>query len=138
MAAKAKDLVLDSWSVIAFLQNEPAAEDVANLIADVTEGGGNVLISVVNAGEIWYVFAREGSEREADAAIADLSQIGVQIVDADWHLTRIAAAFKARGRLSYADAFAVALAKQHKCELVTGDREFKVVESEVKIRWLGK
>ncbi len=136
MAPKVKSLVLDSWSVIAYLQDEPAGEQVGDLVADVLEGGGSVLMSVVNAGEVWYIFAREGSEKEADAAIADMRQIGVQVVDADWDLTRIAATFKARGRISYADAFAAALAKQQKCELMTGDKEFRIVESDVKIRWL--
>ena len=136
MAAKTKSLVLDSWSVIAFLQNETAGEQVGDLIADVMEAGGGVSMCVVNAGEVWYIFAREGSEKEADAAMADMRQIGVRFVDADWELTKIAATFKARGRLSYADAFAAALAKQQKCELLTGDKEFKVVETEIKVRWL--
>jgi predicted nucleic acid-binding protein len=40
--------------------------------------------------------------------------------------------------MSYADCFAAALAKIKNAELVTGDREFKVVEGELKrIRWLG-
>jgi predicted nucleic acid-binding protein len=39
--------------------------------------------------------------------------------------------------MSYADCFAAALAKTQDAELVTGDREFKVVEKELKeIKWL--
>ena len=39
--------------------------------------------------------------------------------------------------MSLADCFAAALAKTRNAELVTGDREFKVIESELKkIRWL--
>ena len=37
--------------------------------------------------------------------------------------------------MSYADCFAAGLAKDRKSELVTGDKEFKQVESEVSIRW---
>jgi hypothetical protein len=45
--------------------------------------------------------------------------------------------FKATKKMSYADCFAAALAKIRNAELVTGDPEFKVVESELKkIRWL--
>jgi hypothetical protein len=47
-----------------------------------------------------------------------------------------AADFKARFRISLADAFAPALAKQKKAELVTGDPEFKPLESEIRINWL--
>ncbi len=47
-----------------------------------------------------------------------------------------AADFKARFRISLADAFAAALAKEKKAELVTGDLEFKPLESEIRINWL--
>jgi len=35
-----------------------------------------------------------------------------------------------------ADAFAAALAKEKKTDLVTGDPEFKPLEKEIKINWL--
>ena len=43
---------------------------------------------------------------------------------------------KATYRISLADAFAAALARRRKAELVTGDPEFKPLEREIKIRWL--
>jgi predicted nucleic acid-binding protein len=48
----------------------------------------------------------------------------------------VAADFKARHKLSLADAFAAALAKERKAELITGDPEFKALEKEIKIGWL--
>ncbi len=51
-------------------------------------------------------------------------------------LADTAADFKARFRISLADAFAAALAKEKKAELVTGDPEFKALEKEIKIIWL--
>ena len=47
-----------------------------------------------------------------------------------------AADFKARFKLSLADAFATALAKEKKAELVTGDPEFRPLEREIKTHWL--
>jgi len=44
--------------------------------------------------------------------------------------------YKADNKMSLADAFAAALAKEKKAELVTRDPEFKSVEKEIKIRWL--
>jgi len=38
--------------------------------------------------------------------------------------------------MSYADCFAAALAKYRRVVLVTGDKEFKEVEKDVKILWL--
>ncbi len=51
-------------------------------------------------------------------------------------LAEAAAAYKAADQLGLADAFAAALAKNRKADLVTADREFKSVESEIKIIWL--
>ncbi len=39
-------------------------------------------------------------------------------------------------RLNLVDAFAAALAKEKKAELITGDPEFKALEKEIKITWL--
>lgn len=58
------------------------------------------------------------------------------MIDADWPITRTAGTFKARHRMSYADCFAAALAKDRKAELVSGDKEFKQIEREVSIRWV--
>ena len=47
-----------------------------------------------------------------------------------------AALLKSRHKMSYADAFAAALAKARKAELVTGDPEFRTIGEYVKVRWL--
>ena len=44
--------------------------------------------------------------------------------------------FKARFRMSLADAFAAALAKEKKAELVTGDPGFRALEKEILVAWL--
>jgi hypothetical protein len=38
--------------------------------------------------------------------------------------------------MSLANAFAAALAKEKKAELVTGNPKFKALEKEIKIHWL--
>jgi len=47
-----------------------------------------------------------------------------------------AAYLKAQYPISYADAFAAALAEQEKAILVTGDPDFKRLEKTIKIQWL--
>lgn len=136
MARKPKALVLDSWAVLAFLQAETAGQKVADLIGDALEQGMPLLMSVVNVGEVWYIFTREISEAEADKAVESLRHLGIEFIDVDWKLAHQAAAYKSNKKMSYADCFAAALAKEHKAELVTGDKEFKQVESEVQIRWV--
>ncbi len=56
--------------------------------------------------------------------------------DLDPH--RQAALFKAAGKIAYADCFAAALAKTHTAELITGDKEFKALEGEIKVVWMEK
>jgi len=58
------------------------------------------------------------------------------VVPADRELAEAAAAYTTAARLGLADAFAAALAKSRKAELVTADLEFKSVEKEIKIQWL--
>jgi len=136
MSRRPKAIVLDSWAVMAYLEDESSAQKVADLIGDAHEHGIPLLMSVVNAGEVWYILAREVSEAEADKALHDLRQLGIEFQDVDMKLARLAGGFKAKHRMSYADCFAAALAREHKAELVTGDKEFKQVEGDVHVRWL--
>lgn len=133
---KPKTLVLDSWAIMAYLENEPSAERVAEIIADAHEDGVPLLMTVVNAGEIWYIIARRTNITEADRIIKLLHEIRIKFVEADWSLSKIAAGFKVKGNISYADCFAAALAKQNKASLITGDGEFKQLENEISIVWL--
>ncbi len=134
--SKAKAIVFDSWSIMAYLEDEPAGERVEEMIAEAHEGGTPLLMTVVNAAEVWYIFARESSAAEADQSVSELRQLGVELVEADWELSLEAARFKAKHKMSLADCYAAALAKKNKADLVTGDREFKQVESEIKISWV--
>ncbi|MBI3918753.1 MAG: type II toxin-antitoxin system VapC family toxin [Betaproteobacteria bacterium] len=136
MPRKPKALVLDSWAVLAYLGGEATGQEVADLITTAHENRTPMYMSIINAGEVWYILAREFSEAAADKALADLAGLGIDLIDADWPLTRMAATLKARHRMSYADCFAAALAKDRKSDLVTGDKEFKQVEGEVTVRWL--
>lgn len=128
--------VLDSWAVIEFFENQPAADKVEAILIEAHDSSTPLLISVVNLGEVWYNIVRGHSEAEANRVIRELGQLGVEVVDADWELTKQAAMFKAKRNISYADCCAAALAKLRKAEVVTGDKEFKQVEGDVKILWL--
>jgi predicted nucleic acid-binding protein len=133
---KPKALVLDSWAVLAFLQDEPAAEKIADTLADAQGDNIPVLMSVINAGEVWYIVARQTTAAEADHTLRSIRDIGVRFIEADKTLTRTAAGFKVKGKISYADCFAAALAKQREAYLLTGDRAFAQVEDDISVMWL--
>uniref|UniRef100_UPI00404AE15F PIN domain-containing protein n=1 Tax=Cephaloticoccus sp. TaxID=1985742 RepID=UPI00404AE15F len=60
----------------------------------------------------------------------------MEIIAADRQLAEIAARYRAADTLALADAFAAALARTRKADLVTADLEFKAVETEIKVLWL--
>lgn len=136
MARRPKAVVLDSWAVMAYLEDEEAGSTVAKILADAHAHETPLFMATINLGEVWYIIAREVSESEAERAVADLTKLGIRFVDADWPLTRVAAGFKTNYRMSYADCFAAALAKERKADLVTGDKEFEQVQNDVRITWL--
>jgi len=136
MAKKAKAYVLDSWAVIAYLEDEPSGEQIEDLIATAHEEQIPIYMNVINLGEVWYTFAREISEEEADVSVKTLRDLRIQFEDANWELTQEAARFKSKNKMSYTDAFAAALAKVKKADLITGDNEFKPLDGEIKISWV--
>lgn len=128
--------VLDSFAWMAFFEDEPGADFVRGLILQAEEGSTDLLMSVVNLGEVWYSIAGTNSAEIADAYVLEIMGMAVEIVEVDWPLTHRAAAFKVKGNIPYADCFAAALAKSRQAELITGDEEFKVIQDEIKILWI--
>ncbi len=130
--------ILDSWALMALFNNEPAADEVEKLIEQATAEKHKLLMSVVNWGEIYYSVMRGASRELAEQKAREVAAMPIDIVGVgdDLHLARQAAIYKATHKMSYADAFAAALAKTKNVELVTGDPEFKALEKEIKINWL--
>jgi predicted nucleic acid-binding protein len=128
--------VLDSYALLAFLEDEPGADQVHDLLVQAEKSDEKLLMSVVNLGEVWYSIARGYSEDTAEAKLREILEMAIEVVDADWNLTRQAAAFKVKGKIAYADCFAAALASQRKAQLVTGDPEFRLLEDRVEILWI--
>jgi predicted nucleic acid-binding protein len=128
--------VLDSWALMAFLEDEAGAERVEKLLLKAEEDGKPLLMSVVNLGEVWYNIARRQGENVANEFLAEIDKMAIEIVEADRALALLAAKFKSKHPMAYADCFAAALAKSHKADLVTGDKEFEAVDGEVKILWI--
>jgi predicted nucleic acid-binding protein len=110
-------VVLDSWALLAFLKNEPAA---ARIEAEWASGGA--AICSVNLGEVLYIRIRAGDEESAEADVEAVRR-RLAVVEPDWPLVAAAASIKAHGGLAYADAFCIATARQLGAPLWTGDPE---------------
>lgn len=130
-------MILDSWGLVAFFEDEqPAAGHLEKILIEAQGADMDLLISAVNLGEVWYSLARAYSDKKANQAIEEIGSLGIQTVPVDWKIAHEAAVFKVQGNVSYADCFALALAKMHDTEVVTGDPEFKQFEKQVSIHWL--
>jgi ribonuclease VapC len=132
-------MVLDAHALMVLFNDEPGAEEIEKILIKAESGSPQLLMSVVNWGEIYYSILRGASQEMADAKAHEIAGMQIELVpvDADdLELVRQAAAFKATRKMSYADCFAAALAKIKNAELVTGDREFKQLARDVKIHWL--
>jgi len=133
---KAATRVLDSYAILAYIKGEQGARQMIEVYRSARESGHPLLLSTVNWGEVFYIILRSAGREQANDAAALISTLPIEIIPADLELARQAAVFKATKKMSYADCFAAALAKWRKAELVTGDKEFKQVEGEVKILWI--
>ncbi len=136
MKAQPAAYVLDSFALLVHLQAEPGGPRVQAILVQAEKKQAVVFLSIVNYGEAIYITEREQGLTAAQNLIAAVDQLPIAVVDADRKLTFAAAHLKARHSISYADAFALALAQQQQAILLTGDPEFHQVESLVSIEWL--
>jgi len=130
-----KHIVLDASALMTFFENRPGAGKVQDLIRLGVEGKRQLLMSVVNWGEVYYSTWRTKGPGVARKVIEDIAQLPLQIVDVDLELTRHAAEFKANFNLPYVDGFAAALALARKASLATSDKDFAHVEKKLDLLW---
>ena len=129
-------IVLDSFAVLAYLQAEKGAQQVKELLHQAANGQLSVQMTVINLGEVYYITSRVYGQERAEEVLAMLKHLPIKLVVADEELTLEASRIKAKHPLSYADAFAVALAQRHGVSVVTGDPEFSCVENLISVKWL--
>jgi predicted nucleic acid-binding protein len=128
--------VLDSYALLAYLEEETGCQQVKEILAQALRREVDVVMCIVNYGEVLYITEREQGLSAARKAIAAIDQLPIVIFDDNRGLTFSAAQFKARYPLSCADAFVVALAQAHHARVLTGDLEFESVAGLVAVDWL--
>jgi predicted nucleic acid-binding protein len=128
--------VLDSYALLALFRGEPSGHAVKALLHKAATSDRPLHMSEVNYAEVKYTLIKKDGDIAWRQAKEVLKSLPIEFHPADRTQADIAADFKARHSLSLADAFAAALAKDNKAELVTGDPEFKSLEKEIKINWL--
>jgi predicted nucleic acid-binding protein len=131
-----KNVVLDASAMLAMFFGEPGVEIVRDLFHKSSEADRPVFICAINWAEVLYKVERKQGKAGYETARQFERTTPLEAVPADRELAEAAALLKNNHRLGLADAFAAALAKSKKAELITCDQEFKSVEKEIKINWL--
>lgn len=129
--------VLDSYAVLALVEDEPGAETVAEIVASER---AELYMSVVSLGEVYYIVARKQGERAAEEVVRGVTQEeSLTLAEVTWPRAREAARIKAEGGLSYADAFVLGLARELGAPVVTGDPEIRDAARGlgVEVVWIG-
>lgn len=133
---KKPNFVLDSFALLAYLQAEPASLKVKETLKLARDRDAQVFLSLINLGEIVYTVERKLGEETSREVLQDVLTLPIEVAEVTMERVLSTAHIKGKFPISYADAFAVALAQEMTATLVTGDPEFKRVESLVKIMWL--
>lgn len=131
-----KKFVFDSSALICFLDGEPNADKVSDILEDINEKDLDAYLCVINMGEVYYHFLRTGGLKTAKVALDTIQTLPLSIIDVDYDLTIEASNIKAHNKMAYADCFAAALAKRTSSQLVSSDKEFRQVEKDIKIHWI--
>jgi predicted nucleic acid-binding protein len=128
--------VLDSFALIAYFRDEPGAEAMEAMLVAAGKKDSPLLMTDVNYAEVKYSIVKKDGAAAWSEAAKVLQGLPIDFHSTTRSLADTAADLKARFKMSLADAFAAALAKETRAELVTGDPEFKPLEKEIKIHWL--
>lgn len=136
MADSLPVFVLDSFAVMAHFQAESGGEKVLELLEKAGKREVEVVISLINVGEVAYLVRRERGKEQAEALINDLRSLPITFYEITEERIFAAAWLKADYPISYADAFAASLAIELKGELITGDPEFKLLGKMLPLFWL--
>jgi predicted nucleic acid-binding protein len=131
-----KSVVLDASALLAMFFGEPGMEKMRELFHQAAEADRPVFISAVNWAEVLYRMERKQGKAGWETARQFEATTPLETVPVGRELAEAAALLKNEHDLGLAGAFAAALAKEKKAELVTADTEFKALEKEIKIAWL--
>lgn len=128
--------VVDSFALLAWLQDEACAKRMDHIFRQAAAGETVLYLNVLNYGEVLYIIERRYGREKASQIIGIIDGLPLTVVEADRTLTFAAAHIKANYPISYAAAFVVALAQQQGATILTGDPEFKPLSELVSIEWL--
>jgi uncharacterized protein len=131
-----KTRALDSWPILEWIRGrQPAADIVARLLDDAEHDRARLFMSAINVGETYYFLMKHHSDALAQSWRESSRTLPITIetpnIDDIWS----AATLKGKYPISFADAFAFAIAQKYNCHLLTGDPDFRCI-GDLSVEWL--
>jgi predicted nucleic acid-binding protein len=122
--------ILDACALIAYLNDEPGADVVHELLQRLGDGSVSLLMHKMNLLEVYYGFYRERGQSIADEMLADMLGSGVRFLDSiSDEVFLVAGRLKASHQISLGDAILLAQASASGAAVLTCDHhEFDAVE----------
>jgi ribonuclease VapC len=118
------------------VQKERGYQKVKSLLIDCRNQTAIGYMNQINLGEVYYKTIRAVGLQEAKNFLENFFRLPITTILPDSELIWKASEIKAEHSISYADCFAAATALRYQATILTGDPEFKKIESLVAIEWL--
>ncbi|MGA2959228.1 MAG: type II toxin-antitoxin system VapC family toxin [Thermodesulfobacteriota bacterium] len=131
-----KRILLDAHAILRWTQKERGYQKVKSLLVACREQSALGYMNQINLGEVYYKTIRAIGLEEAQKFLENFLRLPLSIILPDSELIWKASEIKAEYAISYADCFAAATALRYEATILTGDREFKKIESLVSVDWL--
>jgi len=129
--------ILDSHALIIFLEKESGYEKVEEIFLNAIEKDDVLLMTSVNYAETCYLILNTCGHVKLNEIEKTIQYLPLDIYSVDSHLSRKAAKIRFNKELSFVNSITGALAKMKRTQIITGDKEFNLIEGEVKISWIG-
>jgi len=113
--------VLDSFSLIAFLENADRGEKIGAIFKRARDKDYSLFVSAVTWADVSQAVATAGGDGNGPKALQAVETLPLEIVPVDREMAEMAASIKMSTKLSLVDCFAVSLAKLRRATLVTGN-----------------
>ena len=130
--ADSPTFVLDACALLRVAQAERGMDAVVERLRAAQRGECRLLLHQINLGEVVYRIGKVHGWAVAERKRGEIGLLPIEVVKFSdalfWDVVRLKTAY----RISYADAFAAALAIAHGATLLTADPEFEALGDRIK------
>jgi predicted nucleic acid-binding protein len=131
-----KKIVFDAHAILKWTQKETGYQKVKSQLIACREQSALGYMNQINLGEVYYQTIRAIGLEEAQKFFENFFRLPLSLILPDSDLIWKSSEIKAQHAISYADCFAAATALRYEAVILTGDPDFKKIESLVPIEWL--